>query len=482
MIILLTTIAYFALLLTISHVVGKGGNDEFFRGNRQSPWLLVAFGMVGASLSGVTFISVPGMVRSVDMTYMQICLGYIIGYALVAFVLLPIYYKNNLTSIYTYLGHRLGQRSYKTGASFFIISKLTGAAARLYLVCLVLQNYVFDELGVPYLLTVVATLLLIWLYTHKSGIKALVWTDVLQTTFFLITLILILVKAAEMLGYNFFEAFEAVVEHPNGRMFDFGNLASRTNFWKQFVSGIFIVIVMTGLDQDMMQKNLTCKDLRSAQKDMCTSGFLFVPVNFVCLALGVILLMLYEKTGVPMPEAGDRLLPDFVASGVMGQGVLVFFTIGIVSSAFSSADSAMTALTTSFCIDILEIEKREENTLRFSRETIRKIVHVCMMTIFVLFILMFKVVNNPNIIDAIFVLAGYTYGPLLGMFIFSIFISKRKANDKIVPFIAITSPLLCYAISYVCSTYFDYVFGYELLLLNGMFTFGGMLLTSTRSE
>ena len=480
MLILITTIAYFALLLIISHFVGKGSNDEFFRGNRQSPWLLVAFGMVGASLSGVTFISVPGMVASVNMTYMQICFGYILGYAAVAFILLPIYYKNHLTSIYTYLGQKLGKRSYKTGAAFFLISKLTGAAARLYVVCIVLQNYVLDELGVPYIVTVVSTLILIWLYTRKSGIKTLVWTDVLQTTFFLITLVLIFNEAANMLGYNFSESVKIVLSHPHGQIFDFGDMSSRTNFWKQFVSGIFIVIVMTGLDQDMMQKNLTCKDLPSAQKDMCTSAFLFIPVNFVCLSLGVILLMLYEKNGLPLPQAGDRLLPDFVASGIMGQTVLIFFTIGIVSSAFSSADSAMTALTTSFCIDILEIEKRSEKHLPLSRENIRKVVHISMMTIFVLFILLFKAVDNPNIIDAIFVLAGYTYGPLLGMFAFGMFIHQRHANDKLVPFIAIASPLVCYAVSYWCSHYAGYIFGYELLLLNGALTFCGILLSSKK--
>ena len=480
MIILLTTIVYFSLLLIISRFVGKGGNDEFFRGNRQSPWLLVAFGMVGASLSGVTFISVPGMVMSVNMTYMQVCLGYILGYATVAFVLLPIYYKNHLTSIYTYLGQKLGKYSYKTGASFFLISKLTGAAARLYLVCVVLQNYILDELGVPYVVTVVSILILIWLYTRKSGIKALVWTDVLQTSFFLITLVLIFNKATEMLGYNVCESVQAVLTHPHGQIFDFGDWTSRTNFWKQFISGIFIVIVMTGLDQDMMQKNLTCKDLPSAQKDMCTSAFLFIPVNFICLALGVILLILYEKNGMPLPQAGDRLLPDFVASGIMGQAVLVFFTIGIVSSAFSSADSAMTALTTSFCIDILEIEKRSETQLKLSRENIRKIVHISMMTVFVLFILLFKAVNNPNIIDAIFVLAGYTYGPLLGMFAFGMFAKNRQANDKVVPFVAVASPIVCYAVSYLCQQYASYTFGYELLLLNGALTFGGIWFSAKR--
>ncbi len=360
MTILITIAIYFALLLLISNLVGKGGNDAFFRGNRQSPWPVVAFGMIGASLSGVTFISVPGMVMTIDMTYLQMCIGFIFGYILVAFVLLPLYYKYNLTSIYSYLDVRFGRTCRKTGSSFFLLSKMTGAAARLYLVCLILQQYVFDALRVPFVLTVVGTLLLIWLYTHKSGIKAIVWTDSLQTLCLIVALILILLKASDMLGMSFGEAMTAVWNDPHSRIFEFSDWSSKQHFWKQFLSGIFIVIVMTGLDQDMMQKNLSCKNLRDSQKDLCSYGLLFAPVNFLFLSLGVMMMLLYAKTGTPLPAKGDSLLPDFIATGLMGQAVLVFFTIGIIASAFSSADSALTALTTSFCIDILGIEDSEE--------------------------------------------------------------------------------------------------------------------------
>ena len=481
MIILLTTILYFILLLVISRVTGRGGNDAFFRGNRQSPWGLVAFGMVGASLSGVTFVSVPGMVMNIDMTYIQMCIGFLFGYVIVAFVLLPLYYRYNLTTIYTYLDMRFGSKSYTTGALFFMLSKMTGAAARLYLVCLILQHYVFDDLGVPYVVTVVSTLVLMWLYTRRGGIKTLVWTDALQTLFLLTTLVLIIVKASDMLGVNVVDAMKMALDNEHGRMFEMTDFESRQNFFKQFFSGLFVVIVMTGLDQDMMQKNLTCKDLRSAQKDMITSGFIFIPVNFLFLILGVMLLMLYQQNGMALPEGGDRLMPDFVASGVMGESVLVIFTIGIISSAFSSADSAMTALTTCFCIDILKIERREPSTLRFSSETIRKIVHVCMMLTFVLFILAFKAVGSQNIIDAIYMLAGYTYGPLLGLFAFGI-TTYMKPRDKFVPIVAVISPLICLGIDYVSFNYYGYSFGYEMLIINGALTYGGLCLLSIRSH
>lgn len=474
---LVIILIYFAILFTVSRIVGRGGNDAFFRGNHQSPWPLVAFGMIGASISGVTFISVPGMVMGIDMTYMQMCIGFFFGYIAVSFILLPLYYKHNLTSIYGYLNQRFGRSSYKTGASFFLLSKLTGAAARLYLVCLILQQYVFDSLGVPYIVNVLATLLLIWLYTHKSGIRALVWTDSLQTLCLIVALILILSEAAAMLGMNFSEAMTAVWNDSHSRMFEFSDWTSRQNFWKQFFSGVFIVIVMTGLDQDMMQKNLTCKSLRDAQKDMCSYGILFMPVNFLFLSLGVLLMMLYAKSGTPLPSAGDSLLPDFIASGKMGETVLIFFTIGIIASAFSSADSALTALTTSFCIDILEIERRNVK----NPDKVRKIVHICMMTVFVLFILVFKEIGSNSVIDAIYVLASYTYGPLLGLFAFGM-ITKRMPRDRFVPIVAILSPIICCTIDYVAQNYYGYKFGYEMLMINGLLTFVGLWGLSCRSN
>lgn len=480
MTILLTIAVYFVILLAISQAVGRGGNDAFFRGNRQSPWYLVAFGMIGASLSGVTFISVLGMASKTDMTYMQMCIGYIFGYAAVAFILLPIYYRYGLTSIYTYLDKRFGKTSYKTGASFFLLSKFSGAAARLYLVCIILQNYVFDNLHIPYTATVIATLVLIWLYTRKGGIRSLVWTDTLQTLCMIAALVLIIAKAISMLELSPAEAWNAVWSNPHSRIFEFGDWESKQNFWKQFLSGIFIVIVMTGLDQDMMQKNLTCRNLRDAQKDMCTYGMMFVPVNFLFLSLGILMLMLYAKAGMPLPENSDDILPEFIANGHMGQTAIVLFTIGVIAAAFSSADSAMTALTTSFCVDILEIENSGG---RFSKnpERTRKIVHAGMMAVFVIFILIFKALNSTSVIDAIFILAGYTYGPLLGLFAFGIF-TKRTASDKAVPYIAAASPLICYATDYISGAATGYRFGYELLMLNGMLTFAGLWLTGRKQK
>ena len=471
MLVLVTVILYFGILLCLSHIVGRrGGNDAFFVGNRQSPWPLVAFGMIGASISGLTFIGVPGWVMGIDMTYMQMCIGFFFGYLLVALVLLPLYYRLRLTSIYTYLDHRFGRISYKTGASFFILSKLLGAAAKFYVVCHILQTCLASVFPVPYVGVVVCTLFLIWLYTRKGGIRSLVWTDVLQTFSLLVALILILLKVIALLDMNLGEAFTAVWNDPHSRMFEFGDFSSKQNFWKQFLSGVFIVIVMTGLDQDMMQKNLTCKDLRSAQKDMCTSGLLFAPVNFLFLALGVLLLFLYQQKGIPLPAKGDDLLAGIVLDGTLGSASLVFFTIGVIASAFSSADSAMTALTTSFCIDILG-EGHSEKT--------RKAVHLGMFAALVLVTLAFNALGSGSVMDLIYTLVSYTYGPLLGLFAFGIF-TRRRPRECWVPFVAIASPLVCYAIDYAVLHATGYKFGYEMLMFNGMLTFLGLLIRSKR--
>jgi len=480
MTILVTIGAYFALLYIVSRLTGRSGNDAFFRGNRQSPWFAVAFGMIGASLSGVTFVSVPGMVTSIGMRYMQMCIGFFFGYLIVAFVLLPLYYKHNLTSIYTYLGTRFGNVSRKTGASFFLLSKLTGAAARLYLVCMILQRYVFDSLGIPYVVTVVGTLALIWMYTHRSGIRTLVWTDTLQTAFLFIALILILWKSSSMLGLGFTETWSTIWNDPQSKIFEWDDIASKQYFWKQFLSGVFIVIVMTGLDQDMMQKNLTCKNLRDAQKDMCSYGLMFIPANFLFLSMGILITMIYAKTGTPMPASSDSMVPDIIVSGKMGKEVIIFFTIGVIASAFSSADSALTALTTSFCVDILDVEN-PGSRYHERAEKVRKLTHIVMMIVFILFILAFKSLNNTSVIDAIYVLAGYTYGPLLGLFAFGMF-THRIPNDRHVPLIAILSPLACYAIDTISARCFGYKFGYELLMLNGILTFAGLYLSSRESS
>ena len=449
----------------------RSDNDAFYRGNRHSPWYVVAFGMIGASISGITFVSVPGMVSNADMTYMQTCLGFMLGYFAVAFILLPVYYKHNLTTIYSFLQKRLGNRSYRTGATFFLLSKMTGAAARFYVVCFILHRFVFADMGVPFALTAVAMVALIWLYTRRSGIKTLVWTDSLQTLCMFAALVLIIYNVVDDMGMSVGEAVRAIVADSHSRMFVFDDWMSRQNFWKQFLSGIFIVIVMTGLDQDMMQKNLTCKSLADAKKDMCTYGFAFVPANLLFLALGVLLMMMLGRYGMQMPAKGDDLLPMFAASGMLGNGVVVLFTIGIVAASFSSADSALTAMTTSFCVDMCG--KPDD-------ERLRKRVHVCMAVVFILCVLLFELVNSQSVLDAIYTLCGYTYGPLLGLFAYAL-ITKRGVNDRAVPAIAVASPVICFAADWLTSHYTSYRFGYELLMLNGLLTFIGLWATSLKA-
>ena len=469
---LLTVFVYFALLMLVSRLTSRrSDNDAFYRGNRHSPWYVVAFGMIGASISGITFVSVPGMVANADMTYMQTCLGFILGYFAVAFILLPVYYKHNLTTIYSFLQKRLGNRSYRTGATFFLLSKMTGAAARFYVVCFILHRFVFADMRVPFALTAVAMVALIWLYTRRSGIKTLVWTDSLQTLCMFAALVLIIYNVVDDMGMSVGEAVRAIVADSHSRMFVFDDWMSRQNFWKQFLSGIFIVIVMTGLDQDMMQKNLTCKSLADAKKDMCTYGFAFVPANLLFLALGVLLMMMLARYGMQMPAKGDDLLPMFAASGMLGNGVVVLFTIGIVAASFSSADSALTAMTTSFCVDMCG--KPDD-------ERLRKRVHVCMAVVFILCVLLFELVNSQSVLDAIYTLCGYTYGPLLGLFAYAL-ITKRGVNDRAVPAIAVASPVICFAADWLTSHYTSYRFGYELLMLNGLLTFIGLWATSLKA-
>ena len=457
--IIATILAYFAVLFAISRLTGRHAtNETFFRANRKSPWYMVAFGMVGASISGVTFVSVPGMVTSIDMTYMQTCLGFILGYFMVAFLLLPLYYMLNLTTIYSYLGQRLGPRAYKTGASFFLLSKMTGAVVRFYVVCMILQRFVFEAWGIPFAVTVFGMVALIWLYTRRGGIKTLVWTDTFQTVCLFGALLLIIYKVVGQLGMTLPEAVNAIAADTHSKMFEFDDWVSKQNFWKQFLSGVFIVIVMTGLDQDMMQKNLTCKSLREAQKDMCTYGVAFVPANLLFLSLGVLLVMLAQSQGLPV-AMGDALLPDFVQQS--GLSVVIPFTIGLVAASFSSADSALTSLTTSYCVDIRG---------RAGDEPLRKRAHLMISVLFVVMILLFRMLNSTSVIDAIYVLCGYTYGPLLGLFAFGM-LTKRMPRDRFVPYICIASPLVCYAIDTLTWQLSGYRFGYELLILNGLLTF-----------
>lgn len=466
MLIIITVLLYFAALMLFSRITARHGdnNQTFFRANRRSPWYMVAFGMVGASISGITFVSVPGMTMFTGMTYVQMCIGFILGYFAVAFVLLPVYYRLNLTTIYTYLKERLGMRSYKTGAWFFLISKMTGAAVRFYVVCIILQRFVLDAIGVPFALTVVAMVALIWLYTRRGGIKTLVWTDTFQTTCMFAALILIIYNVMGQLGMSATDAVKAIATDEHSRMFVMDDWISKQNFWKQFLSGAFVVIVMTGLDQDMMQKNLTCRTLREAQKDMCTYGFAFVPANILFMALGVLLMQLAQKDGIALPASGDELLPMFAATGRLGSTVVVLFTIGIVAASFSSADSALTALTTSYCVDIRQREGDEQ---------LRRRAHIGIAVVFGLFILLFKTLNSTSVIDAIYILCSYTYGPLLGLFAFGLF-TRRKPCDKLVPYITVASPIVCFALEKTAMQCWGYKFGYELLMINGLLTFMGL--------
>ena len=460
---------YFAVLLGISRLTQRRAtNETFFRADRRSPWYMVAFGMVGASISGVTFVSVPGMILSSQMTYLQACLGFVLGYLAIAFVLLPIYYKLNLTSIYTYLGQRLGRLSYQTGAWFFLLSKIVGSAVKFYVVCLILQQFVFDAMGVPFALNVVTMVLLIWLYSHRGGVRTLVYTDTFQTLCLFSALLLIIYTVMRQMDFSVTEAVSAVASDERSRMFVFDDWTSPHYFWKQLLSGAFIVVVMTGLDQDMMQKNLTCRTLREAQKDMCSYGVAFVPANLLFMALGVLLAQLFESQGIAIPAKGDELLPQYVAAN----NVTILFALGIVAASFSSADSALASMTTSFCVDICH---------RPDDERLRKRSHIAICALFVVFILLFDAVNSKSLIDAIYTIVSYTYGPLLGLFAFGLF-TRRQARDRLVPAVCIASPFICYGIDRLSASLWDYHFGYELLMLNGLLTFLGLWITSLRES
>ena len=469
--------AYFLLLLFVSRRSGStNNNDTFFRAGHSSHWGMVAFGMIGASISGVSLVSVPGWVGTTGMTYLQMCFGFILGYAAVAFLLLPLYYRLRLTSIYGYLGQRFGQRAHRTGSLFFIISKLTGAAARMYLACLVLHEFVARPLGIPFPLTVLVPLLLIWCYTRRNGIAALVRTDVLQTACLLLSAAILLWAAADVLGLDLQGTITTIRRSPLSRVWEW-DAQSPQAFWRQFLSGVFIVIVMTGLDQDMMQKNLTCRSLREAQRDMCTYGLCFVPVNLLLLGLGVLLHSVCMAKGLAIPSRGDELLPMVIASGVLGAWVTIPFSIGLIAAAFSSADSALTSLTTSVCVDLLQLERKETNEAWQSRQ--RSLVHICIVVLFLACILVFYEVGSGSVIDLIYRLASYTYAPLLGLYAFGI-LTRRRPADRAIPYVALATPALCAALDYLAPQYLNYHFGYELLMVGGALTFLGLWATSFR--
>ena len=461
----------FLALIIISRITAKHANSKtYFIGNKQSPWYVVAFGMIGASLSGVTFISVPGWIEASQFSYMQVVLGYIVGYLVIGVVLLPLYYRLNLTSIYTYLEERFGNYAYKTGASFFLISRVVGASFRLFLVANVLQIILFDELGIEFWQTVTITVLLIWIYTFKSGIKTIVWTDTLQTLFMLIAVGVAIYFVSDELGLTGGKVLGYVLDSDLSKTFFFDDFKSGNYFWKQFISGAFIAIVMTGLDQDMMQKNLTCRTLKDAQKNMFWFTIVLTIVNFIFLSLGLLLTVYAQQNGIDAHK--DDLFP-ILAKNHLGTGVFAFFLLGLIAAAYSSADSALTSLTTSFSIDILDIEKKHSPEKQVQ---IRKRIHVLISIVLILVIVSFKyIIKDASVIAKLFVFAGYTYGPLLGLYAFGLF-TKWQVKDKIVPIIAILSPILSYLISVNSLKWFGFEFGFFILILNGLLTFIGLIL------
>ncbi|MFC2114510.1 sodium:solute symporter [Bacteroidota bacterium] len=479
--VLLIILAYFAVLLAISWLTARNAdNASFFLGNKKSPWVVVAFGMIGASLSGVTFISVPGWVNSSQFSYMQVVLGYLIGYFVIGSILMPLYYRLNLTSIYTYLKKRFGKWAYKTGVIFFLVSRTFGASARLFIVASVMQLSVLDKWNVPFFVTVLITILLIYLYTFRGGIKTIIWTDTLQTFFMLTAVILSVIFISKELQFDFSSMISEISESNYSRVFLFDNWQEKNYFWKHFLGGAFIAIAMTGLDQDMMQKNLSCKNLKDAQKNMFWFSIILVPVNLLFLSLGALLLLYSASKGIVLPADSDEIFPMLATGGYFPPIVGLFFIIGIIAAAYSSADSALTALTTSFSVDILNVEKlKDEQAI----QKVRRKVHIGYSVVILFVIMAFKAINNTAVIDAIFTVAGYTYGPLLGLFAFGLFTKFQLPNTWLVTVVTLASPILCYIINLNSVQWFGgYKFGYELLILNGVVTFAGLYLISRKKR
>lgn len=471
--------AYFGLLILISILTGRRstGNADFFLAGRKSNWVLVAIGMIGASLSGVTFISIPGVVGAggvnKDFAYMQIVLGYLIGYFVIAAVLMPLYYRLNLTSIYGYLESRFGKFSYKTGAAFFLVSRLIGSSFRLYLVAIVLQRFILNAYGIPFWLTVLMTLALIWIYTYRGGIKTIVITDTFQTVAMLGSVVLTIFAIGNALDKNIFELFSTIGNTEYSRIFFFeGGWQDPNNFFKQVISGALIAIVMTGLDQDMMQKNLSCRNLREAQKNMATFSFILIFANLLFLSLGALLYIYAAETGVGIPERTDQLYPTIALQHLPVFAGIVFI-IGLTAAAYSSADSALTALTTSFCVDFLDIEKKEAPEAAKTRT--RLLTHVGFTIATFLVIIIFNAINNEAVINKLFTIAGYTYGPLLGLFTFGILMKNYQVRDRWAPLVCIAAPLISWLIDANSAALLGgFTFGFLIVALNGWLTFIGL--------
>lgn len=476
--IILTIVLYFVTLFLIARSTGKNdSNIDFFKADKKSPWYVVAFGMIGASLSGVTFISVPGWVEGSQFSYFQVVLGYFVGYAIIAYVLLPVYYRSNLTSIYEYLGRRFGKYSHRTGAFFFFVSRVLGASFRLFLVASVFQFFLFDAWNIPFEMTAVASLLLIWMYTHKGGIKTIVWTDTLQTFFMLLAVFFGTIMLTDHLEMTVWESWQSEALQKHTQIFFTDDIKDKKHFLKSFLGGVFIAISMTGLDQDMMQKNLTCKNTKEAQWNLLSLGIVLVFVNFVFLFLGALLFVFAEEKGIAIPAIGqtvksDLLFPEIALNGGLGTPFALLFVLGLMAAAYSSADSALTSLTTSLCHDFLNLNDKPSKT----RKKIRKKVHLGTSILLVLVIIVFKNVLQENVISSLLKVASYTYGPLLGIFAFGLF-TKQPIRDKMVPLIGIVSVVLTGVLDHYSFEWLGgYVFGYELLIVNGLITYSGLCL------
>jgi len=472
MILLVMTCYFSGVMILARWTARRADNATFFTGNRQSPWWLVSFGMIGASLSGVTFISVPGWVEGGSMAYMQMVLGYVVGYAVVSYVLLPLYYRHQHSSIYGYLGDRFGLMGQKSGAWLFLLSRWVGASLRLFLVAEVLQTMMFGPLGIPYPMTVIIIIALIWLYTHQGGIKTVVYTDVLQTVAMLTAIVLAIMWVGDAITMRD-SILSYVFQQPESQWF-FWDVNQGNYFWKQFLAGMFITITMTGLDQDMMQKNLTCRSLKEAQRNVMSLSAVLVLVNFVVLSLGVLLLRYAEFSGIE--DRGDALFAAVVMSPEMPMALGLVFVIGLIAAAFSSADSALTSLTTSLSVDVLHVESMDHNRA----QSTRRLAHVVVSFAVFLLIVCIRPFADPSIIKTLFTAAGYTYGPLLGMFALGMMTQRVIKTSWVIPAVAISSPLLTYALKYSVETWSSYVFSFELLLVNGIITFVLLWLSSKR--
>lgn len=479
-IVMATILGYFALLFIVSYIAGhKADNAGFFTGNRATPWYLAAFAMVGAAISGVTFISVPGMVSAKGFSYLQMVLGFIVGYFVVAFVLVPLFYKRNLISIYGYLEQRFGASTYKSGAWFFFASKMLGASVRFYVVCVVLQILVFTPLHIPFLINVIVTILLIWLYTFQGGVKTIIWTDTLKTTCLISSVILCIYFIAGNMNLGFGDMVSSVASHSTSQIFFFDNPMDGTYFWKQFLAGIFMVIATVGLDQDMMQRTLACKNYKESQKNMMVSGVMQFFVIALFLILGTLLVMYVDYTpSISMPEKPDELFGLIAADASMPIIVGILFIVGLVSAAYSAAGSALTSLTTSFTVDVLGAHKTQ-NDAKLTKT--RKYVHLGMSIVMGLVIIVFYIISNQDAISAVYTLASYTYGPILGLFVFGMFM-KSKIRDRWVPAVCISAPIICYFIQYFLNEQFEYTMSFELLILNAIVTFIGLLLLTKRAK